>query len=134
MLQSRVWFGTTVAIAVGRPSSGGVLTLNVNAVDLIFLNVSRFEPTVVPNNVDLKADADAWCATLRRLAPRWWRSLEDRRRAFDESDIERFQTSVEIAKGIRRLAIHWRRSVGSQMSRRIPGGRFRRIRPLREHG
>lgn len=95
---SRIRFGNFSATAIGRPSSGGILTLSVNAVDLIFLNVSRLECTPVPECEDLQADEDAWCARLCQLAPRWWRSLQDRDRACDESDIERFKTCVEKEK------------------------------------
>lgn len=96
MYQSRVYFGKFSATAVGRPSSGGILTLGVNGVDLIYLNVSRLKPTTIPvQREDFAGDEDAWCARLRQLAPRWWRSLEDRDRANNEADVQRFKTAVE---------------------------------------
>lgn len=91
----RVYFGISRATAVGRPSSGGVLTLSVTAVDLNYLSVSRLEPTPVPETEDLAADEDAWCAKLRQLAPKWWRSLEDCDQALEDGAVERPITHVE---------------------------------------
>ena len=71
LFRFRVYFGISGATAVGRPSSGGILTLSVNAVDLDFLSVSRLEPTRVPELEELAADEAAWCTKLRQLAPKW---------------------------------------------------------------
>ena len=74
---NRVLFITYPAIVTGFPSSGGVLTLAANGVDLEYLGVSRAEPTPRPVDVSPE-DEDAWCNKIRRLAPKWYRSLGDK--------------------------------------------------------
>ena len=71
---TRIWFGTAGAGAIGRPSRGGILTKSVNAVDLIYLQVSRSETTFAPDSTDPVAEEDAWCDRLRQLGPSWWRN------------------------------------------------------------
>ena len=88
-LSHRVAIDSAGAVAIGLLSTGGVLIKHVNAVDLDYLGVSRRTSTPRPNpNVAL--EEDEWCAKLRSLGPRWYRSIDD----WDISG-ERLETKAE---------------------------------------
>lgn len=57
----------------GWPSTGGFYILSCDGVELEFLGLDRFEPTLRSQD---PAEEDAFCAKMRRLGPRWYRDLE----------------------------------------------------------
>ncbi|KAL9087598.1 MAG: hypothetical protein Q9159_003548 [Coniocarpon cinnabarinum] len=95
----RITFDSRGAIATAWPSEGGILIKDVDAIDLLFLGVSRTDPTPRSNPFS-PVQEDQWCAKLRQIAPRWMRNEQD---WIEERLDGRFKT----AKEIERIFVAW---------------------------
>ena len=101
----RITINANRAIATGLPSTGGILIKSVNAVDLEHLGSSRFTSTARPDPNNPSDEEDEWCAKLRSLAPRWYRSISDWYDSLGE-DVPnvRPRTTAEEQQNIRRVS------------------------------
>ena len=65
----RTEFGTLGATAYGYPSSGGVLIKEVDLVDMLFLQLDRFNAAQRSKNT---LEEDKFCALMRKIGASWW--------------------------------------------------------------
>ena len=72
--KKRSHFGIIGCDVFGWPSSGGVLIKEVDIVELMFLGLDRFQPSLRSSNV---VEEDQFCNRLRMLGAKWWESEED---------------------------------------------------------
>ena len=69
----RLTFGRGGCTVFGWPSSGGMLRKSVDAVELEYLGLDRFQEST---RSQTPAEEDAFCQKMRKLGAKWWRNEE----------------------------------------------------------